>query len=71
MEFNDVRNGIYVTTHLKVLNKLSHKLGSNKSLEEGFPNGCVFLNKILIQILRFAYFLVTNSKGEKFVSWAL
>ena len=25
---------------------------------------CVFLNNILIQILRFAYFLVTNSKGK-------
>ena len=25
---------------------------------------CVFFNNILIQILRFAYFPITNSKGE-------
>ena len=64
MEFNDVCKTINVTTRLLSFINCRINQGRTSNWKKDFLMDCVFLNNILIQIPRFVYFPVTNSKGK-------
>ena len=64
MAFNDVCKGIYVTTRLLSFINCCINQGRTGNWKWDFLMDCFCFNNILIQILRFAYFPVTNSKGK-------
>ena len=64
LAFDDVCKGIYVTTRPRSFIYCRINQGRTGNWKRDFLTECVFFNNILIQILRFAYFPVTNSKGE-------
>ena len=61
---NGVCLGIYVTTRLRPLINCRINKGRTSNRKRNFLMDCVCLNNILIQILRFPYFLFTNSTGK-------
>ena len=64
MAFDDVCKGIYVTTRLLSFINCRINQGRTGNLKKDFLMDCFYFNNILIQILRFAYFPVTNSKEK-------
>ena len=64
MEFDDVCKGIYVTTRLLSFINCRINQGRTSNWKRDFLMDCFYFNNILIQILRFAYFPVTNSKKK-------
>ena len=64
LAFDDVCKGIYVTTRLRSFINCHINQGRTSNWKRDFLMHCVFFNNILIQILRFAYIPVTNSKGK-------
>ena len=64
MAFDDVCKGIYVTTRLRSFINCRINQGRTSNWKKDFLIDCVFFNNNLIQILRFAYFPITNSKGK-------
>ena len=63
MAFDDVCKCIYVTTRL--LSFINCRINQGRIGNwKDFLMGCFYFNNILIQILRFAYFPVTNSKEK-------
>ena len=64
MAFDDVCKGIYVTTRLRSFINCRINQDRTGNWKKDFLMDCVFLNNILIQILRFAYFPVANSKEK-------
>ena len=61
---NSVWWGLYVTTRLRSFINCRVNQDRTSNWKRDFLIDCVFFNNILIQILRFAYFPVTNSKGK-------
>ena len=64
MAFNDVCKRIYVTIHLLSFRNCCINQGWTGNWKKDFLMDCVFLNNILIQILRFTRFPVTSSKEK-------
>ena len=64
MALDDVCKGIYVTTRLRSFINCRINQGRTSNWKNDFLMNCVFFNNILIQILRFAHFPVSNSKGK-------
>ena len=59
-----VCKGIYVTTRLLSFINCHINQGRTGNWKKDFLMDCFYFNNILIQILRFAYFPVTNSKEK-------
>ena len=64
MAFDDVCKGIYITTCLLSFINCCINHGRTSNWKKEFLMDCFYFNNILIQILRFAYFPVTNSKEK-------
>ena len=64
MAFNDVCKGIYVTTRLPSFINCRINQGLTGNWKRDFLMDCFYFSNILMQILRFAYFPVTNNKEK-------
>ena len=62
MAFDDVCKGIYITTRLLSFINFRINQGRTGNWKKDFLMVVFTFNNILIQIFRFAYFPVTNSK---------
>ena len=61
---NGVCKGIYDTTRLLSFINCRINQGRTGDWKKDYLMDCFYFNNILIQILRFAYFPITNSKGK-------
>ena len=64
MAFDDICKCIYVTTRLLSFLNCRINQGQIRVWKMDFLMDCFYFNNILMQILRFAYFPVTNSKEK-------